>query len=216
MVRPHSCAQYNLFCMDKEGKIIEMDIADTIMERPYEFHIGEMQFYLYPATLGKIYLLSRLTENLEKIKTKLQLYLNKMASGEFYINGKDCYTNWGISMDTSSLSSLMTPPPLKEFIENKSRLEHGKRVLSSNPKIDERNITLTFNLTAKTEEEFFSRYNNFCEELATGIINIKTQYQPNITYKTIYISCNQFTQFMRGIARFSLKLVEYNPADRNS
>ena len=44
--------------MDKEGKIIEMDIADTIMERPYEFHIGEeMQFYLYPATLGKIYLL---------------------------------------------------------------------------------------------------------------------------------------------------------------
>ena len=68
-----------------------MDIADTIMERPYEFHIGEMQFYLYPATLGKIYLLSRLTENLEKIKTKLQLYLNKMASGEFYINGKDCY-----------------------------------------------------------------------------------------------------------------------------
>ena len=99
-----------------------------------------------------------------------------MASGEFYINGKDCYTTWGISMDTSSLSSLMTPSPLKEFIENKSRLEHGKRVLSSNPKIDERNITLTFNLTAKTEEEFFSRYNNFCEELATGIINIKTKY----------------------------------------
>ena len=134
-----------------------------------------------------------------------------MASGEFYINGKDCYTTWGISMDTSSLSALMTPPPLKEFIENKSRLEHGKRVLTS-----KRNITLTFNLTAKTEEEFFSRYNSFCEELETGVINIKTKYQPNITYKTIYISCNQFTQFMRGIARFSLKLVEYNPADRNS
>ena len=139
-----------------------------------------------------------------------------MASGEFYINVKDCYTTWGISMDTSSLSALMTPPPLKEFIENKSRLEHGKRVLTSNPIIDERNITLTFNLTAKTEEEFFSRYNSFCEELETGVINIKTKYQPNITYKTIYISCNQITQFMRGIARFSLKLVEYNPADRNS
>ena len=55
MVRPHSCAQYNLFCMDKEGKIIEMDIADTIMERPYEFHIGEMQFYLkYCLTIHSI------------------------------------------------------------------------------------------------------------------------------------------------------------------
>ena len=54
-----------------------------------------------------------------------------MASGEFYINGKDCHTTWGISMDTSSLSALMTPSPLKEFIENKSRLEHSKRVLTS-------------------------------------------------------------------------------------
>jgi hypothetical protein len=48
--------------------------------------------------------------------------------GEFYINDKDAYTTWGISMDTSSLSALMTPPPMKEFIENKSRLENGKRV----------------------------------------------------------------------------------------
>ena len=43
------------------------------MERPYEFHIGEMQFYLYPATLGKIYLLSRLTENLEINKDFLSI-----------------------------------------------------------------------------------------------------------------------------------------------
>ena len=47
--------------------------CDTIMERPYEFHIGEMQFYLYPATLGKIYLLSRLTENLEINKDFLSI-----------------------------------------------------------------------------------------------------------------------------------------------
>lgn len=84
-----------------------------------------------------------------------------MASREFYINGKDCYTTWGISMDTSSLSSLMTPPPLKEFIENKSRLEHGKRVLSSNPKINERNITLTFNLTAKRKKNSFQDTTTF-------------------------------------------------------
>lgn len=138
-----------------------------------------------------------------------------MAAGEFYINNKDTYTTWGISMDTSSLSSLMTPPPMKDFIENKSRLEHGKRVITSNPKIDERNITLTFNLTAKNEEQFFSRYNSFCEELATGVLHIKSKYQPNIVYKTIYLSCNQFTQFMRGIAKFSLKLVEPNPTDRS-
>lgn len=136
--------------------------------------------------------------------------------GEFYINDKDSYTTWGISMDTSSLSALMAPPPMKEFIENKSRLENGKRVITSNSKIDERNITLTFNLTAKSEDQFFARYNSFCEELATGVLHIRSKYQPNVVYKTIYFSCNQFTQFMRGIASFSLKLVEPNPADRTT
>ena len=136
--------------------------------------------------------------------------------GEFYINDKDAYTTWGISMDTSSLSALMTPPPMKEFIENKSRLENGKRVITSDSKIDERNITLTFNLTAKSEDQFFVRYNSFCEELATGVLHIRSKYQPNVVHKTIYLSCNQFTQFMRGIASFSLKLVEPNPADRTT
>ena len=138
-----------------------------------------------------------------------------MPKGELFINNKDSYDNWGISMDTSSLSALMTPAPNKEFIENKSRLEHGKRVIASSPKVDERNLTLTINLTAKDENEFFEKYDSFCQELATGVLNIRSKYQPDIVYRTIYLSCNQFTQFMRGIAHFSLKIVEPNPMDRN-
>ena len=138
-----------------------------------------------------------------------------MPKGELFINNKDSYDNWGISMDTSSLSALMTPAPNKEFIENKSRLEHGKRVIAASPKVDERNLTLTINLTAKDENEFFEKYDSFCPELATGVLNIRSKYQPDIVYRTIYLSCNQFTQFMRGIAHFSLKIVEPNPMDRN-
>ena len=134
---------------------------------------------------------------------------------ELFINDKDAYTTWGISMDTSSLSSLMTPAPNKELIENSSRLEHGKRVISSNAKVDARDVTLTINLTAKNEQQFFDRYLSFCRELETGVLNIKTSFQPNVVYKMIYLSCSQFTQFMRGIASFSLKLNEPNPKDRN-
>lgn len=134
--------------------------------------------------------------------------------GELYINSKDAYSNWGISMTTSSLSALMAPPPNKEFIENKSRLEHGKRVITTNPKVDERNLSLELQLTAKTESEFFSRLSKFFQELETGVLNIRTKYQPTITYKTIYLSCGNFTQFMRGIAKFTLKLCEPNPKDR--
>ena len=104
---------------------------------------------------------------------------------------------------------------VKELIENKSRLEHGKRVVTSNPKKDERDLTLTINLTARNETQFFERYASFCEELGTGVLNISTKYQPNVVYKTIYLSCNQFTQFVRQIASFSLKLNEPNPDDRS-
>lgn len=135
--------------------------------------------------------------------------------GQLFINNKDAYTTWGISMDTSSLSAMMTPAPNKEFIENSSRLEHGKRVIPSNPKVDSRDVTLTVNLTAKNEQQFFDRYSSFCSELETGVLNIKTSFQPNVVYKMIYLSCSQFTQFMRGIASFSLKLNEPNPKDRN-
>ncbi len=138
-----------------------------------------------------------------------------MPVGELKINGKDAYTEWGISFDQTALSTLMTPPPNKSYIENKSRLENGKKVLVHNPKVDERSVTLSFNLTAKNEQEFFDRYNRFCEELRGGVLNIETKYQNGVVYKMVYESCSQFSQLIREIARFSLKLVEPNPNDRS-
>lgn len=48
---------------DKER--LEMDIADTIMERPTGFNIGNRSFYIHPPTLGKTYLLARLFNELD-------------------------------------------------------------------------------------------------------------------------------------------------------
>lgn len=134
--------------------------------------------------------------------------------GDLFINGKDAYITWGICMDDSTLSALMTPSPNKQLIENKSRLEHGMRVIPANPRIDERNLTLQINLVAPTSDVFFTRYNSFCNELATGVLSIETKYQPGVVYKTTYQSCSQFSQFMQGIGKFTLKLTEYNPNDR--
>lgn len=44
---------------------IEQSIADTIIERPHGFKVDGRQFYLYPITLGKSYLLSRQIDNLK-------------------------------------------------------------------------------------------------------------------------------------------------------
>lgn len=48
---------------------------------------------------------------------------------ELLINNKDAYTIWGVRMGKGFLDVLGASSPMKEFIENKSRLEHGKRVI---------------------------------------------------------------------------------------
>ena len=55
--------------MDKE-KQLELDIADTIIDRPKGFSVGRRHYYLYPITLGKLYLQKRVIDDLD-INTEL-------------------------------------------------------------------------------------------------------------------------------------------------
>lgn len=137
-----------------------------------------------------------------------------MLKGQLKINGKDAYTTWGISMDDTSLSALMTPPPVKAYIENNDRTEHGKTIITTSVYVDSRDLNLQLNLTAKNEQDFFNRYASFCDELAKGMLDIESSFQAGVVYHCIYISCSQFSQFMRGIGKFSLKLTELNPNRR--
>lgn len=131
------------------------------------------------------------------------------------INNRDARQVWGIVFDSSSVSALMTPPAMKDYVENSSRLEDGKQVLIDNPKVESRDITLTFSLIAKNEDEFFERYNSFCAELQKGSINIEISTLIDVVFKCVYKSCSQFTQYNNRLAKFSLKLEEPNPKDRS-
>ena len=138
-----------------------------------------------------------------------------MPKGQLKINGKDAYETWGISMDDTSLSALMTPPAVKPYISNDDRTKHGKEYLTTPVYVDSRDLTLQLNLTAKDEEQFFARYIAFCEVLTKGVLDIETSFQSGVIYHCIYQSCSQFSQFMRGIGKFVLKLTELNPNNRN-
>lgn len=138
-----------------------------------------------------------------------------MTTGILYINDKDAAITWGVTVDTQSLSALMTPVAQKALVGNETRLEHGNRVITNNPKQSARDVTLTLQMIAANEEAFFAQYNSFCEELAQGRLVIRTKWQPTVYYRLDYLSCNQFTQFMRGIAKFTLKLNEPDPTDRS-
>ena len=45
-----------------KNKDTEQYLTDTITERPYGFSVGERHFYLYPVTLGKMYILQKYIE----------------------------------------------------------------------------------------------------------------------------------------------------------
>ena len=131
-------------------------------------------------------------------------------------------------MDSSALSALMTPAPIKSLIENDSRLEHGKEVITSYTKtdsegaktevnivkVDARDVTTSFNITAKNEAEFLQRYYSFCSELEKGILDISTSFLPGVIFHTIYVSCTQFSEFALGMGKYILKLIEPNPKNR--
>lgn len=64
-----------------------------------------------------------------------------MLKGQLYINDTDAY-EMGISMDSSALSALMTPPSKKEWVTNAVREEVGEEYLKSEvPKADKRQCT---------------------------------------------------------------------------
>ena len=135
--------------------------------------------------------------------------------GDVTINNADAFERYGINLEDGALSALMTPPPMKEFIESRSRLKHGKTVIAKVPKYDDREITLPFHLIAKNKAEFFTKYNLFCEEvLAKAKFELKTRFQPDVVYRLVYLSCTQFSQFIREMAVFSLKVSEPDPTDR--
>ncbi len=58
--------------MNDEKKDIEQYLADTIMGRPYGFSVGEQHFFLYPVTLGKMYVLQRQIEALQINQQNIQ------------------------------------------------------------------------------------------------------------------------------------------------
>lgn len=49
----------------EDRELLELNIADTIIERPVGFSVGKRSYFIYPVTLGKTYLLARLFKSLD-------------------------------------------------------------------------------------------------------------------------------------------------------
>ena len=139
-----------------------------------------------------------------------------MPAGELYINEKDAYKTWGVSLEDGAMDSLMSPLSMKQDIVNESRLEHGKRHINIRPKVDEREIALPMHLSARNKSEYLIRLAAFRKVLESGEeIVIRTSHETGVCYRCIYRSCTPFSAFLGGLAKFSLKLTEPDPTNRS-
>ena len=117
-------------------------------------------------------------------------------------------------MGEDFLDVLGASSPMKEFIENKSRLEQGKRVIINNPKVDEREITLSFTIEGNSQSDYQAKKKAFFEELYKGAVDIQVPANSNEIYHLIYLgkSVTYAQSLDRTFGKISAKFNEPNPS----
>jgi len=144
-----------------------------------------------------------------------ETYIRVVGSEEWI----DLYDTYGISLDETSLSKLMTPAPNKQPTENSSDIMNGKRLNREpgNVRKDERNVQLTINIHARNKDEFLRLYGRFCNEvLDNGYFDLRSCYNPGMIYRMTYVDCQQFSEFMLELGKFTLTLNEPDPTNRGT
>lgn len=137
-------------------------------------------------------------------------------TGELYINGKDAWTEWGVNMGEGFLDAIDSFAPMKDYIENDSRLEHGKRVLVASPKVAARDLTLHFTIKGNNESDFRVKRKAFETELQKGEVNVSVPVLGDDKYHLIYTgkSVSYGLSVSRSFCTISAKFEEPNPMNR--
>lgn len=138
-------------------------------------------------------------------------------TGDLIINGKDAFSTWGVRMGDGFLDAIDGFNQMKDYIENESRLEHGKRIITDNARVDSREITLQFTIEGDSESDYRTKKKAFQTELEKGAVSIKVPVLGSEVYKLVYLgkSISYGLSFDRRFGKVSSKFEEPNPTDRS-
>lgn len=133
--------------------------------------------------------------------------------GDLFINDIDAWDAWGVNMGEGFLDSLDSFVPLKDFIYNESRLEHGKRIVITDPKLDSRELTLQFTIKGNSVLDFEQKKSSFKDQLQKGILKIRVPALGESVYNLVYTGKNisYALSLSRTFCKFSCKFEEPNP-----
>ena len=133
---------------------------------------------------------------------------------DLYTNGNDAWGTYRVAMGEGFIQTLLTPAGNKDFIENESRLENGKRVVFNNPKVASRDLTLTFNIHGDTQEEYMLHYTAFVAVLQQGKVVLRGPGL-DMTFTLVHKSSSSFALDRNRLnSRLSVKFEEPDPTSR--
>lgn len=137
-------------------------------------------------------------------------------TGDLFINGMDAWVMWGVSMGDGFLDAIDGFNEMKDYIENESRLEHGKRVITDNAKVASREITLQFTIEGSSKSDYRAKKKAFQTELEKGMVTIKIPLLGSEVYKLVYLgkSISYGLSLDRCFGKVSSRFEEPNPMDR--
>ena len=125
-------------------------------------------------------------------------------------------STYGVTLTRGWREALLTPPPVKSFVSNDSRLENGVSVLAAAKyaKKDKRDVSLSFFLEGSTQEDYLDKYEAFLEKIAyNGEFCLKVPCLKRV-FKFVYTQCSKYGDYGLKKSNFTLRLTENNPNDR--
>ncbi len=123
---------------------------------------------------------------------------------------------YGITLIRGWREALLTPAGVKDFVTNDNRLEHGVAVLAKqgNAKKDKRDVSLSFFLEGESEDDYLQKYETFLDKIAyNGQFCFKVPCLKRV-FKFVYSSCTSYGDYGLKRSKFTIKMTEYNPNDR--
>lgn len=123
---------------------------------------------------------------------------------------------FGITLVRGWREALLTPAPVKSYVTNNSRLEHGQSVIATSKyaKKDKRDVSISFFLEGNSQEDYLKKYESFLDKIAySGQFCLKVPCLRRV-FKLVYSQCSQFGDYGLKKGKFTIKFTESNPNNR--